>query len=239
MKKTLLLMTALAAIAAAPAAAQYAPQGNAYARGGVGLDHRIAQLETRLEAGIRAGTIDRREARRLRDELRTLNRLEARYSRDGLSREEHADLQRRIQALRRDIRTADRGSYDRYERYGEWDEYDRGPGYGYGRDAYGRDGYGRDGYYGRGGPDELQAYCSDQVSNGRGGIGGLLEALLGGGSGSLRVGQRVSGNLYAVPHQFRDRYRDGYGLHYRSDGRVVYEIDDRTMTVTRICRMDR
>jgi len=222
--RTLLIATAAVAAltTAGPATAQsqYPYQPNPYARGAVGIDNRIARLEARIEAGVRAGTIDRREARRLRGELRQLARLDMRYGRDGLSREERADLQQRLRVLRQHVRVADRGTYDRFEQRGEWADYD--------------DGYGR-GYYGRGGPDEaLDRWCTGQVSA-RGGIGALFENLL--GMGGLRVGQRAGGNLYAVPSEHRDLFRDGYGLYYRSDGRAVYEIDANTHVVTRVCAM--
>ena len=71
----------------------------------------------------------------------------------------------------------------------------------------------------------------------RGGIGGLIDSLTGGGG--LRVGQRVSGDLGPVPSGYRDRYRDGGGVYYRSDGRAIYQIDARTDTVVRIYGLDR
>ena len=74
--------------------------------------------------------------------------------------------------------------------------------------------------------------------NRRGGIGGIIGDLLGGGAG-LRVGQRVSGNLGAVPYEYRGQFRDGNGVYYRSDGRNIYEIDARTDTVIRIHGMRR
>jgi hypothetical protein len=138
MKKALLTMAAFGAIAAAtPAAAQYA---NSNAGGGVGISNRIVNLEARIDAGIRAGTIDRTEAARLRSELWELRRLETRYGRNGLSASERTELQARIRDLREDIRLAsglsvgsdryvDRDDdgirYDRYgrrdDRYGEYD----------------------------------------------------------------------------------------------------------------------
>jgi hypothetical protein len=71
----------------------------------------------------------------------------------------------------------------------------------------------------------------------RGGIGGLIDSVLGGGG--LRVGQRVSGNLGAVPYEYRNQYRDGNGVYYRSDNRAIYQIDARTDTVVRIYSLNR
>src|SRR5947208_40985 len=61
------------------------------------------------------------------------------------------------------------------------------------------------GYYGRGGPDE----DAD-------------------GYATLRVGARATGNLYSVPYELRNTYRDGYGYYYRSDGQAVYPHDSPT-----------
>jgi hypothetical protein len=173
-------------------------------------------LQSRLDAGIRAGTIDRRESMRLRQQLRQLARLEARYSMDGLSRGERADLMQRMRALRMDMRVADNGTYDRYER-GQWDDQ-----------RYGQ--WNDQRYDGRGGPYE------DVDCQQRGGVGGFIDNLVGRDT-CLRIGQRVSGNLYAVPYEYRAQYRDGRGVYYRSDGRSIYEIDARTNTVVGIHRL--
>ena len=85
----------------------------------------------------------------------------------------------------------------------------------------------------------------DNVDDGRyendnrpgGVIGQVLDSVLGGGG--LRVGQRVSGNLYAVPSEYRDQYRDGGGVYYRADQRRIYQIDARTHTVLRVYAMSR
>jgi hypothetical protein len=71
----------------------------------------------------------------------------------------------------------------------------------------------------------------------RGGIGGILQNVLGGGG--LRVGQRVSGNLGSVPYQYRDQFRDGNGVYYRADNRAIYQIDARSDTVVRIYPLNR
>ena len=77
MKRTFFLLTAVSALcAAAPAAAQYRNQYGL----DTSFDARIGQLQARLDAGIRAGTIDRREAWRLRRDSPMLRRLERRYS---------------------------------------------------------------------------------------------------------------------------------------------------------------
>jgi hypothetical protein len=66
------------------------------------------QLQVQLEAGIREGTISRREGIGLREELSRLVRLERRFSPNGISGREHAELLRRSTALDKDIRNASR-----------------------------------------------------------------------------------------------------------------------------------
>lgn len=303
----------LLTVAAVPALAIVAPgaaQSQSSLAGTVGLDHRIGQLETRLEAGIRAGTIGRADARGLRRELRALRNLELQYRSGGLTREERADLQQRIRELRQDIRTADRGSYDRYERRADWAEYDGHAAAGLGfeqrldrlearidagvasgaigsrearrlrrqldeldslesryaagglsaeeqadlrqrlralrrevrladRGAYDRyesdadwADYDDDGYEGRGGPYEGDGWVVAADSQTRTGVAGLFDSLL--GTGALRVGQRVRGNLYAVPYEYRNQFRDNDEVYFRSDGSRIYEIDTDTNTVLRV-----
>lgn len=217
MRKSILLFAAVSALgAAAPAAAQYyAPQRYS---GQYGVDNshdvRIAQLQSRLDAGIQAGTIDPREAWRLRREMTDLARLEQRYSYNGLTETERYDLQRRIRAVRQDMRVADNGAWDRNERYGYDDRA-----YGYGPSAGA-------GYYGQGGPYE------DVVCEQRSGVGGLIDNIF--GPNCFRVGDRAPSNLYGVPSQYRGTYRDNSSIYYRSDGRAVYGIDARTNTVVSV-----
>lgn len=79
-------------------------------RGGYNINARQAQLQQRIEWGVRRGMLDRREATRLRDESRDIARLEARYRIGGLSWNERADLDRRLDRL--DTRIA-RETHDR------------------------------------------------------------------------------------------------------------------------------
>ena len=238
MNKILLSMAAVGAIAvAAPAASQTWSNNNnnwnANAGGAMGISNRIAQLDARISAGISSGEISRSEARDLRMDLRQLRQLERQYSYNGLTQSEREDLRSRLRALREDVRIADNGRFDRDTRYGSWnDPY-------YNDDVYGsrNNGY-NNGYSGRGGPYEepYDSYCD---TNNRGGIGGLIDGVLGRNDRdcSLRVGSRVSGNLYSVPSQYRYRFRDGNGVYYRSDGRNIYQIDARTQTVLRVYDM--
>ncbi|HLL32202.1 MAG TPA: hypothetical protein VK403_14535 [Allosphingosinicella sp.] len=226
MNKILLSMAAVGAIAvAAPAAAQSWQSNNWNTSVNVGISNQIAQLDARLQAGIRSGEISRSEARSLRAQLRELTRLEGRYSYNGLTQAERQDLRQRLRIVRENIRIADRGRYDRDNRYGDWD------------DRYDND----DVYTGQGGPYEqpYDAYCDN---NNRGGLGGLIGGILGRNDNNncaLRVGSRAPSNLYAVPSHLRYQFRDGNGVYYRSDGRNIYQIDARTQTVLRIYSMDR
>jgi hypothetical protein len=242
MKKLLFAMTAVGALAAAaPAVAQTGyrtgyndPYGyNTGVRADAGIDSRLAQLEARLNADISAGAISRSDERRLRAQIAGLRRLEWQYSRDGLSASERMDLMQRTRAIRDQFKMADRGYGD--DRYGWNDRSDTRYG---NNDAYydDRDPYrarGTNTYYGQGGPYEPVETCS------RGVIGTVVDAVTGRDCVSLRVGDRAGANLYGVPVEYQDRYRDGYGYYYRSDGRAIYQIDARTNTVLRVYDMSR
>jgi hypothetical protein len=207
-----------------PAAAQYQGRySNPYDQGryanqygqDVSFDARIDALSQRLDAGLRAGSITRREAWPLRRQLDDLRRLEARYSLNGFTRFERDDLQQRLRTFRQDLRVADNGSYDRYDRMA-WDDT-----------GYGRTG---NGYYGTGGPYEDAVVCER-----RSGVGGFIDAMTG-SQNCYTVGDRVGNGLYAVPNDYRSQYRDSGNVYYRSDGRNIYEIDARTNTVIAIHR---
>ena len=120
MRKILMTMAAVSALSiGVPAAAQ---------NGAVNVRARIQNLETRLDAGIRTRAITRREAMPLRSQLIQLTRLERQYAVGGLSGRETADLQQRIQMLRRDIRIAEGAAVEnRYDRNSDGidDRYDR------------------------------------------------------------------------------------------------------------------
>ena len=203
MKPFLLAMSTVAALAVAmPAAGQW--RGGYDNDADTRFDLRIEQLENRIDAGARAGTINRREAWRLRSQLSQIDRLEDRYARGGFSIAERRDLQQRIRNLRQTVRVADRGSWDRNERYGYWENEDR--------------------YLGRGGPIGETA-CVD-----RRGFAGLIDDLTG-REVCFSVGQRFTGGLYAVPSNYRARFRDRPGVYYRSDGRNIIAIDARTHVI--------
>jgi hypothetical protein len=81
----------------------------------VSINRRQAQLERRINQGIRSGQLTATEAARLRADYNALLRVEARYRRDGFSRSEIADLDRRFDTLAAKIRFERR---DRDRQYG-------------------------------------------------------------------------------------------------------------------------
>lgn len=73
-------------------------------RGWQSINQRQANLDRRIDQGVRNGQLSRREAVRLRAEFNNIARLEARYRRDGLTQWERADLDRRFDRLSAQIR---------------------------------------------------------------------------------------------------------------------------------------
>jgi len=119
-KKTFLIPFAAASVLAAalPAVASAQPMGP--------INQRQAELDRRIDMGVRNHSLTRAEAGRLRAELRRIDDLQHRYARNGLSRWEVADLDRRMDVLSRQIRWE---RHDDQRRYGD----------GYGRDDYRHD----------------------------------------------------------------------------------------------------
>lgn len=71
-----------------------------YSQGRRPLGERRVQLEARIDAGVRDGSISRIEAARLRSEYNSLVQLETRYAADGrLTTQERSDLRTRYNAL--------------------------------------------------------------------------------------------------------------------------------------------
>ncbi len=109
-----LALSLAAASVALPAAAQnYGPRHDrghdrGYEQGQYGnwqnLNQRKANLDRRIDNGIRNGALSRREAVRLRGEFSQLLRLEANYRRGGLTQWERTDLDRRFDRLSNQIR---------------------------------------------------------------------------------------------------------------------------------------
>jgi hypothetical protein len=138
MKRIIASVLAISAVAAAaPAFAQPRPYGdrdrdgvpNAYDTRnnnyrGYGqwqsINSRQANLDRRIDVGVRNGSLTRSEAVRLRAEFRNIAYLESRYRRsNGLSNWERQDLDRRFDRLSQRIRVErhDRQDYRGYRRY--------------------------------------------------------------------------------------------------------------------------
>jgi hypothetical protein len=105
MKKFLMAAVAVSVLAiAAPASAQSWQS----------INQRQANLDQRIDVGVRNGSLTRNEAVRLRAEFRDLSRLEARYrASGGLSYGERSDLDRRFDALSARVR------YERHDGQGQ------------------------------------------------------------------------------------------------------------------------
>ena len=127
MKKVLLSLAAVAAVAAAvPAAAQ--PYGNAYGHRGYDqrawtpVEVRLERLQERIQRGVQTGRLTRREAQSLRFEFRDLVQRERVYGRDGLSWQERADLEARLDRLAARVRWERRDDDRRYDRDDRYDD---------------------------------------------------------------------------------------------------------------------
>ena len=108
MKKILIPILAVAAVTATAAPA--------FAQNWQNINQRQANLDRRIDQGVRNGTITRNEAYRLRAEFRDIANLEARYRRTGgLQQWERQDLDRRFDRLSVKIRV-ERRDHDRYGR---------------------------------------------------------------------------------------------------------------------------
>ena len=78
MKKIIASVLAVAAVSSVALPAAAAPWQS--------INQRQANLEQRIDRGVRTGRLSRVEASRLRTEFRALNRLEARYRATGRDR---------------------------------------------------------------------------------------------------------------------------------------------------------
>ncbi|MFA7261858.1 MAG: hypothetical protein WC068_02445 [Caulobacter sp.] len=80
--------------------------------GWTNINQRQAQLDARIDAGVRNGSINAQEAVRLRAEFQAIARLEADYRQNGLTNAERADLDRRFDALSARIQSESRDDDD-------------------------------------------------------------------------------------------------------------------------------
>ena len=116
MKKLIASVIAVTTIAAAAPAMAQSYYGGGYG-GWQNINQRQANLDRRIDQGVRNGSLTRAEAVRLRAEFRNIAYLENRYRRtgNGLSRWERQDLDRRFDRLSAQIRF-ERRDYQDYRR---------------------------------------------------------------------------------------------------------------------------
>ena len=128
MRKLLISAVILGTLAsAAPAAAQYRDYRGGYdSRGDDRIDHQIQRIEDRIRQAAQQRRISGREAQYLLRQAHGIDRLEDRYSRNGLSQWERQDLRNRVQNLRQQLRFERQdGRYDRRDDRGYDDRRDR------------------------------------------------------------------------------------------------------------------
>ncbi len=109
MKKLPVLLVGLGfATAAFPAVASAAPFAP--------INQRAQMIQMRIDQGIRSGALERREAYKLQNELRGLQKLEYRYTISGgrLDMRERADLNRRYDMLSAKVR------FDKHDGQRRW-----------------------------------------------------------------------------------------------------------------------
>jgi hypothetical protein len=116
MKMLMVTLAAATALTAGAGAAQPYGYGQpyGYSRQWMPIEQRIERIDFRIDQGVRSGQLTRREAYELRAQLNGIMRLEARYSRNGLSEWERVDLSRRLDALTDNVRMARRDDDRRY-----------------------------------------------------------------------------------------------------------------------------
>lgn len=114
MKKILLTLVAASALTAAAlpaalpaAAAPYGPNN---------INAHQAQIEQRINQGVRSHKLTQREATQLRAQVRQIARLEARYRLNGLQNWERQDLDRRLDRVGAQV-TAQMRDRDRGDGY--------------------------------------------------------------------------------------------------------------------------
>jgi hypothetical protein len=102
MKKLAIALAATTALTLAAGAG--AASAQTWTQTWMPIVERQSNLDARIDAGLRSGDLTRREANRLRADLVTLARLEARYRVNGLSSWEMQDLDRRYDLVSRRVR---------------------------------------------------------------------------------------------------------------------------------------
>jgi hypothetical protein len=219
----IIFLTTAALLAAAPAAP-------AAAQPWQGMRNESAALQAQIDAGVRNGSISQRELPPLREGLLRLATLERQFSPGGISGRENAMLQQEGNALRQQIEfaSAARG---------------QGNGNGYGRETDRRAGWEarydrehRSAWEERYTRDRDAAWDAGQGRGDGYGSNGRFETSTRGDrfAGDVRVGQRASRRMVALPDQYRGEYRDSDEVYYRYDSDRIYEIDRDSGLITRL-----
>ncbi|MFL6843668.1 MAG: hypothetical protein ACJ8ER_02165 [Allosphingosinicella sp.] len=221
MKTIFPTLTAFAVLAvAAPAAAQpWSDHGDG--------DHgtRSTELQMQIDAGVRSGSITRAELPPLRTGLLQLVRLERQYGVDGISGPEHAALQQRSNALRQQIDRAERtGTGGRYDSAGRFEREDRTSW----EARYDRDH--RTAWNERYDRERTAAWDGRFGADDRLGAGDRFDRPNRGDrfDGDVRIGQRYSSRMVALPAEYRVEYRDTDRFYYGFDSDRIYQVDRRT-----------
>lgn len=203
MRKLHLVAAAAILAATVPAAAQ--DQTRYY--GVSNIDTRLQRLEERVDRQVQNGRIGRSEAALIDRDIRGVRDLQRRYSRNGLTQWELADLQRRIDTIQARFRDA-RGDY-RDRRYDGDDYYgDRGEQW---DDRYDR----RDNRYDRydrwEDRDDRWEERDDRWQD-----------------RDDRYRHDAPGGYYAVPERYRYQYRDTDRHYFRYRDGYIYQFDRQT-----------
>ena len=76
------------------------PTAGATQAAGVAVAEAVAQVRSDIDDGRSSGQLSRKQAKELRVELGEINQLEERFARDGISDDERAELQNRVEVIR-------------------------------------------------------------------------------------------------------------------------------------------
>jgi hypothetical protein len=210
MKFVFLTMAATAALSvAAPAAAQSWHADS----------NQSAALQMQIDDGVRSGAISRRDIPALRDGLRQLVAMERQFGANGINAREDAILHQRVVALGEQIDSATQGrGYEnaRGDSRAAWEaRYDRDHRAAWEARYVTERSAEYDGGYSR---------ASRPAFNDRFNAPNRGDRFV----GDVRVGQRFSSRMTAMPAEYRTDYRDDAQVYYGYDNQRVYRVDRST-----------
>jgi hypothetical protein len=191
------------------------------------------ELQTQIDAGVRSGTISRSELPALRDSLRQLTMLERQLGIGGLTGREHATLQQRGNVLRQQISFASQ-TRGRFENRFDSDAGFQNEGRAGWEARY--DSEHRAAWDDRYISDRNAAWDSGRRGDSRFAADSRFEASNRGDrfAGDVRIGQRASRRMVALPDLYRGEFRDSDQVYYRYDSERVYEIDRNNGLIVRL-----